>query len=231
MAHAAEFMNEEDGRGAAAGVLRRQAAFRAAERHSRRVRRLKALALCGSLAGLVALILVGVFNPFDHLPGHIAIARARLNGSQITMEKPQLSGFKRDGRPYRMSAASGVQNIKTPWIVTLHDINASLTMPDASLVHLVSRKGVYDSKKGFMRLSHSVRIVSSAGYVARLKSADIDLKAGAIASRRPVTVLTRAATIAADALAISDSGADVTFRGDVKTTLLHSGPAGSAREP
>lgn len=220
MTHAAKVMIKSEGVPIHSSSLSRRAAFRAAERNSNRVRWLKIVILCGSLAGLGGLLAVGFYDPFGRIPGHISIGRATLNGSRITMEKPKLSGYRRDGRPYELLAASGVQDIKKPSIVDLNDIDAHMTMPDQSVIRVVSRAGIYDSKKNFMRLPHAVRVTSTAGYDARLKSADLDFKAGTIVSRQKVTVAARSATIAADALVISNSGTVVVFQGDVQSTLV-----------
>lgn len=212
-------------------AARRLAAFRQAERHSRRVRRLKIAIMLGSLAAVAGLVAAWAFDPFDRIPGRISVGGATLNGSLITMEEPKLTGYKRDGRPYELLAASAVQNIRTPGVVTLNDINARLTMSDDSVVHLISSMGIYDSKKDVMHLPHQVTVTSDAGYHARLASAYLDFKAGAIISRQPVTVSTRTAVIAAKALAISDSGSIVVFTGDVRSTLIGRGSPNIEKSP
>jgi lipopolysaccharide export system protein LptC len=229
MAHAAEFMNDPEGLSPSV-LRRRRAAFGAAARHSRRVRWLKVAILCGSLAGIAALLVIGLYDPFGRIPGHISIGGASLNGSQVTMEKPKLTGYKRDGRPYELLAASGVQNLKTPSLVQLNEIDAHMTMPDDSVVRLVSSQGLYDSKTDFMRLPHAVRVTSNAGYDARLQSADLDFKAGTIVTTQPVTVAARSATIAADALAIAENGKVVVFTGNVRSTLVRGVEAAKAKE-
>jgi lipopolysaccharide export system protein LptC len=205
----------------------RMAAFDAARRHSRRVLRLKTAIVAGSLLAVAALAVVGLFNPFDRIPAGISIGRATLNGAKITMEHPKLSGFRRDGRPYRLLAASGVQDIKNPTVVELNEIDAQVTMPDKSVIHLRAPQGVYDSVKDFMRLPRDIRVVSTAGYDARLKSADLDFKAGAIVSHEPVVVTTGSSRIAAEAMSISGNGDLVVFAGDVRSTLASGAKAPS----
>lgn len=230
MAHAAEFMIDPDEFPGPSVLRRRRAAFRAAARHSRLVRWLKIAILCGSLAGVAGLLMVGLYDPFGRIPGHISIGGASLNGSQVTMEKPKLTGYKRDGRPYELLAASGVQDLKTPSLVQLNEIDAHITMPDDSIVRLVSSQGLYNSKTDFMHLPNAVRVTSNAGYDARLQSADLDFKAGTIVTGQPVTVTARSATIAADALAIAQSGTVVVFTGNVRSTLIRGAEAPKAKE-
>ena len=198
----------------------RARAFRAAGRHTSRVRWLRRGIFIGSALGVLALIVVAFFDPFSKIPGKISISSATFTGSQISMESPKLSGFRNDGRPYEVRATRGVQDVRTPNTVALEDIEARLTMQDNAVVHLVAPEGVYDSSKDFMRFSHAVHITSDAGYDARLKSADADFKAGTVVSKDPVTVATKNATIAADRLTITQSGAVITFEGHVDSTLL-----------
>jgi lipopolysaccharide export system protein LptC len=202
------------------GAGSRRSAFRAAGVHSARVRWLRRGILVVSAVGILALLAVTLFDPFSKIPGRISISQATLNGSRITMELPKLSGFRADGRPYEVRASSGVQDIKTPSIVELNDIEARVTMSDNAVVRLASAKGVYDSSKDFMRFTQDVRITSEAGYDVRLKTAEMDFKAGTVISRDPVTVATRNITIASDRLSIAQGGNVIVFDGNVQSTLL-----------
>ena len=197
----------------------RVAAFGAAKRHSRRVRRLKIAIVFGSACAFAGLLLVAVYDPFGRIPAGISVGRAGLNGSKITMEHPKLSGYKRDGRPYQLLAASGVQDIKKPSVVELNEIDARVTMPDNSVVRLRAPDGVYDTVKDFMQLQRDIRVTSSSGYDARLKSADLDFKAGTIVSRDPVAVETHSSNIAANSMTISENGNTIVFIGNVRSTL------------
>ena len=95
----------------------RRKAFHAAGRHSNRVRVLKRMIVIVCLCAAAALALIAFFNPFAHLPKGLEIGAASLSGSRITIEHPRLSGYRDDGRPYDLRAASGAQDIGKPNII------------------------------------------------------------------------------------------------------------------
>ena len=212
-----------------AATSNRSRAFKAAGRHSSRVRWLRRGILLGSGVAVLALVVIAFFDPFGKIPGKISISSATLNGSRITMEQPKLAGFRNDGRPYEVRATRGIQDVRSPNIVELEDIEARVTMQDSGVVRLVAPQGVYDSQKDFMRFSRTVHITSESGYDARLQTADADFKTGNVVSKDPVTVATKNATIAADRLAIAQNGAVITFEGHVTSTLLPQ-PAAADRK-
>jgi lipopolysaccharide export system protein LptC len=228
MTHAAGYMDDFEGSGLPP-TRERAAAFDAARRHSRRVSRLKILIVCGSAFAICALAFVSLDDPFGRLPKNVSIQGAALSGTKITMEHPKLTGFKRDGRPYQLLALSGVQDIRSPSVVELNEIDARVTMPDKSVLRLQAPQGVYDTVKDFMRLRRNIRVTSTSGYDARLTSADLDFKAGTIVSQDPVTVITASSTIAADAMSITGNGAAVIFTGDVRSTI--ASPSKAAAPP
>ena len=114
----------------------RRDAFRAAGRHTARVRLLRRVVLAGALLGSAGVIAFAFFNPFRiAIPG-VSIDGVGLSGSRVTMQHPKLTGFRSDGRPYDLVASSAVQDAKTPSQLELHDIDAHVTMADQSVVHI-----------------------------------------------------------------------------------------------
>ena len=200
----------------------RGAQFRAAQRHSTRVRRLRLFIIAG--CGLAVLALAGraFFDPFSKVPGNLSIARSALNGTRVTMELPKLSGFRADGRPYDVRAASGVQDIRTPNVIELKDLDAKFETTTKTEIHVAAPKGIYDSAKDFMKLESDIRITSDTGYDIRMHNADVDFKAGNIVSREPVSVVMNGGTINADALVVNENGGRITFEGHVRTILRNT---------
>src|SRR5215469_9964962 len=75
-------------------------AFRSARRHSRLVRILR-IALPVTVVGTLAfMVLITWFNPLRMLKLPINIDNLVVSGTQITMERPRLSGFTHDARAY-----------------------------------------------------------------------------------------------------------------------------------
>lgn len=210
-------MTVNNGRRATLAAERSQA-FRAAGRHSSRVTFLRRSIFAAAALGLVALVWIGVFNPFAAPVPAVSIKGTNLDGTRITMEQPRLSGYRRDGRPYEVTAASGVQDIRQPNVIELNNLDARIGMADQSTVHVVSPAGVYDSLREFMDFKSAVKI-KSASYDIDLKSAKMDFKAGTLASDQDVKVLLSSGEIFAERMNIVDNGQNIVFEGNVRSSF------------
>lgn len=205
-------------------IADRAQAFRDAARHTRLVKLLRRGIVFGSI-GLVTVI-VGwpLLAPMGKLPGGVTINQATLNGTRVMMDQPKLNGSRRDGRPYEVRARSGVQDIRTPKIIELNEIDATVQTADGSSVRVVAPAGVFDSGTDHMRLttattSERIRITSTSGYDALMRSAEMDFKKGDVASKDPVEVTLKNGSVNADSLEILGHGAHVTFTGNVKSII------------
>jgi lipopolysaccharide export system protein LptC len=208
--------------------------FRSARRHSRIVRMLRRVIPIGSLVAFIGLIVLPFINPFGPLSG-LSVGPINLSGSRVTMEMPKLTGFRKDNRPYEVTATSASQDIRKPNLVDLTDMKARLEMESSGWVRLESKKGTFDSQKEQMQLNGDIKVITDTGYQAFLKSADIDFKAGTILSREPVRVSMGETTITADTLDVTDNGKVIVFAGRVSTLISHGEQAtvggGPARGP
>jgi lipopolysaccharide export system protein LptC len=224
-----------DSRGDAPRRLDRGGAYRAARRHSARVRLLRWAIPLGCLLAVGGLVGVMVFDPFSKvLPGNISIGSLGLNGTRVTMELPKLSGYRQDGRRYDVRAASGVQDIKVPNVIELNQMDATFETSDANRVRVLAPLAIYDSGKEFMEMRGDVRVTSASGFDIRMRNADVDMKAGSIRSQEPVHVIMPRGTVDSDRIDIANGGQQVTFDGNVVTVLVpaetEAGPA-SKRVP
>ena len=208
----------------------RAAAFRAASTHSTRVRRLRKVIIAGCALAAAGILVRAFYDPLSQIPGNLTLASATLNGTRVTMEKPKLSGFRKDGRPYEVRANTGVQDIRTPNIIELNDLEAKFETASRALVRVSALQGVYDSGKDFIHMMDNIRIVSESGYDIRMKDADVDFKLGNIVSRQPVTVVMTSGMIAANALTVTDNGDTIIFDGDVRSSFNPPKIGGSAGE-
>lgn len=209
-----------NGHSVAAGT-RAASAFRAARRHSRVVRLFrKAIPVCAILA-LGVFVLGPILNPFSTIGG-LSMGPISLSGSKVTMEKPKLTGFRKDNRPYEVTAISAAQDIRKPNVVELNMMNARLETEQGGWVRLESKSGIFDSQKEQMQLNDNIKVATDAGYEAFLKSADIDFKAGTIRSKEPVQVNMGTIRITADTLDVSDNGKIIVFNGRVNTVIDNS---------
>ena len=220
---------------ASQGDARRRAArggaYRAAQRHSAHVRVLRWAIPAGCVLAIAGLLTVTLFDPFSKLPANVSISSMGLSGTRVTMELPKLSGYRQDGRRYDVRAASGVQDIKVPNVIELNQMDATFETGDKNRVRVIAPFAVYDSGREFMQMSGDVGVTSESGFDIRLKSADVDMKVGAIHSGEPVHVIMPRGTVDSDRLEITGGGQMVTFDGNVHTHLIPAqGPEGARNE-
>lgn len=202
----------------------RAQAFRTAARHTRLVRFLRRAIVFGSIALVVGVAGGSWLFSGGKLPGGVTINQATLNGTRVMMDSPKLNGFRRDGRPYEVRARSGIQDIRTPKIIELTEIEATIQTADGASVRIIAPAGVFDSGADKMRLTtganaHRIRISSTEGYDALMRSADMDFKRGEVTSREPVEVTLKNGAVNADSLEIQGHGAQVTFTGNVRSVI------------
>lgn len=208
--------------------LSRDRAFRAAVRHTKRVRAARLLMLFGALLGVVGIVGFAFFNPFRIAIPSVSIESLGLNGSKITMDKPKLEGFKSDGRPYSVTAVTAVQDARQPNVLELHGIDGHFTTADKSVVHIVSPLGNYDSSKETMTFKHEVRLTGDNGLDVKMKSAYVEFKAGMVDTREPLIVVLPSGTISADTMHMVDNGKQITFEGGVHSVMLPAAAVASA---
>jgi lipopolysaccharide export system protein LptC len=199
--------------------------FKAAHRHSARVRLFRRAAIAGSLLAITLISAVALLNPFRHLPGEMSVGRAALDGTKITLDFPKISGVQADGRPFEVKARSGNQDTTAPHIIELLGIDSKIGAPDAS-TWVSAARGIYDSLHDKMTLEGDIRIKSSTGYDMWMRTARIDFATGGLVSEEPVRVILDGGTIAAKQLYVSDNGHKVSFGGEV-TSMIDTG----AQEP
>ena len=211
---------------ARAPPIDRARAFRDAGRHSARVRLLRwgivacALALAGGLGASAWLGRLGRGSV------DMSLARATLDGTRVTMESPRLNGFRKDGRPYEVRARAGVQDVRTPKIIELSGVEATLQTADRAAVRVVAPEGVFDSGADLMRLSGGaggagvVRLTSASGFDVELRNAEMDFKTGALRSGEPVKVRMTNGVVDADSLDVAGNGAAVSFIGNVRSVIV-----------
>lgn len=205
-------------------MVDRARAFRDAARHSARVRLLRRGIVLGSAALVAGVVGWSALAPSGRLPGGVTINQATLNGTRVMMDLPKLNGFRRDGRPYEVRARSGVQDIRTPKIIELNEIDATVQTAEGSTVRILSPKGIFDSGADHLRLdagsvNDGIRITSTSGYDVVLRTADMDFRKGDVTSADPVVLKLTNGSVSADALHIQGHGTVVTFTGNVKSTI------------
>ncbi|MFG1261494.1 MULTISPECIES: hypothetical protein [Xanthobacter] len=191
--------------------------FTKARRHSARVRWIKRLVPVTIIVAVLGIGAVSILSrlklsidlPFDI--GHLT-----LSGSRLTMELPKLSGFTDDNRGYRITAKTAVQDLTRPDVIELSDIEARLELADKGWASVNARTGSFDTKKQFITLGDGVDLAMNGGYGGKLEDADVDIKAGTIATAHPVVFTYLDGKLVADRLDVTDRGARALFQGHVQ---------------
>lgn len=194
-------------------------AFKAAGKHTARVRFLRRATLFIAVIAVALVLGVAFFDPFRRLPKNISIGQVSVNGTRVTVATPKISGYQTDGRPYEVKARSGAQDTTTPSILELSEVDANVGMMDESTVQVTAAHGVYDGTKQKMALQGNVRIWNEIGYDIRASAATIDFEGGVLASDEPVQVLLNGGTVSANQMDIRDNGHKVSFAGAVKSFI------------
>jgi lipopolysaccharide export system protein LptC len=202
------------GSGPAAGP---RGAFGVAQRHSRRVRILRYAVPAVAVLALVALALYALFDPFRARDVSVDVGTLSVAGDTLTMELPRLTGFNKRQQSYNVTAKTAQQKITAPGLIDLTDLKAIISMPDKTTATLTASAGRFDSTAEFLTLRETVRVTSTKGYAANLKSASVDFKAGTVRSKDPVEVELESGLVKAGSLAVEGGGDVITFAGGVST--------------
>lgn len=198
----------------------RDAAFRAAKRHSRRVRILRWALPSAALGGLVLIALVVWFDPlrfYRNLP--IEFGRITITDNKLTIEAPKLTGFTQDRRPYSVTAESAAQDLSQSNIIELAGIHGQVELANRGETDMRAKNGVYDMKAGNLQLTRGIEITATGGYHIWLTDAFVEVRKGHIVTKNPVKAVFPDGSLEAARLEIFNHGDRVRFDGGVVMTL------------
>jgi lipopolysaccharide export system protein LptC len=196
----------------------RQAAFRAARRHTLMVQVLRRAIPITAFAAVVWLVATPFLAPLRGLPS-VTLGAVGISNGKVKMETPRLSGYRKDNRPYEVTATAALQDIRNPTKVELETLTARIQMEREGWVTVKSKTGLFDTQQEKLRLVDDVGIRTETGYDIRMRTADIDFKAGTVVSKEPVKVTLDTTTIDADSLDVKDNGALIVFEGRVRAYI------------
>lgn len=199
--------------------LSRAHAYTKARRHSILVRALKRAIPIISILSIVLMVGYAYFDPFRNMGG-LTLGPISLSGSQITMQSPKLTGFRKDGQPYEVIASAATQDARQPTMVQLKDLRGKIATDDkGGIAHLHADSGYFDTQKENLNLQENVSVKMNNGQQILLNSAAIDFKAGTVISQEPVTVKLQSGTIEAQGLEVSENGKVLVFTGRVHSVF------------
>ncbi len=191
--------------------------FARAERHSRRVRRMKmvlpALAVL-AVSGFAAWTYLGT----PSLEG-VSVEGAALSDGKLVMANPKLDGFTRENLPYTMTAARAIQSLDNTGVIALEKIDAKLPVSAQTTATVVADSGIYDNNANTLVLDSAVRVTTNDGLEATLQSALLDIGGGGLRTDDPVDIVRQGSRITADSMQIESGGKVLIFERRVKVNL------------
>ena len=196
-------------------------AYAQARRHSSRVRLLRRAIPVGAGLAVTAVVAFAWLDPMGKLGAAVTLGPVSVSGTKVVMENPRLSGYRKDARPYEVTASTALQDVRKPTLVELKGMRGRIALDDGSgTARLEAGAGVFDTQKEQLSLAEGVRVSTDQGHEARLRTAAIDFKAGTVTSREPVTVLIPNGSVEAEGgVEISDNGKVISFLGGVRAVF------------
>lgn len=192
------------------------ARYRAAQRHSARVRMLKILLPTVSFVAVVAF--VAYFYIVPRLPANFGAASIDVSNNAIVMQDPHVSGYLSGGRSYELKADRAEQSLANTKVVTLHNIGATIGMGKGETARIKAEAGTYYSDAERIVLDKQISFDTTTGIEGTLENADIDLKSGTMTSNKPLAFRSQGSEIRANGVSVHDRGQSISFSNGVKVT-------------
>lgn len=197
----------------------RESAFPDALRHTARVTRLRRWILWGA-GGVVCVVGLGLLvSSLRFLPANLSLARVALKGSRIVIESPKLVGYRKDGRPYEVRAAVGVQDLTNPDVFELEKLEVRVENARDNSILLTAATGVYNRKSDHADMAGGVNIADGKNFEMLLEAAAMDFKASVMSSNKPVTLKIDGGEVKARSVEFSQKERRATFSGGVHSVL------------
>jgi len=203
--------------------------FRRAARHSRHVQMLRVgIPLGIVLGGFAAFVVMTWLDPLRALARlPVDLGGLVISGTKITMQQPRLVGFTKDDRSYTVNARAAAQDVTNPDVLELQDITGTMEMQDKSVLQVVARSGLYETKADKLTLQQNI-LITSASYEGRLTEAVIEIHKGNVTSDKPVELKMPQGIVTANRLQVFNSGEVIRFEGNVNMLLSLDTPTGKA---
>lgn len=194
----------------------RAAAFAAARRHTRRVRFLRRALPVGCVAILAGFVMLARSPIPEGLD--FAAARTTISGGAVVMHEPQLTGYDKQHRSFRVTADTASQKLTRPDQVQLNEVVAEIQSLDRGDITITAGGGDLDNSANRLWLYDGVVVDSADGYRILLENVDVQVKDKGLTSDRPVKIIYEEGETTAETLRVIDEGKLVVLEGRVKTT-------------
>ena len=191
--------------------------FAKARRHSKVVAILKKLLPAGAVFVVLSFATSAIisYNPIAEQ----LISQVGLEDGKLVMKEPEMAGFDKNERAYKVQAHRAIQDLTKPGTVELEKIDATLPIGTSAFAHVDADAGTYDTKSEKLNLRKNITVKSARGMNIAMEEADIDMKTGEMVSQKPVSVVSDDADISADSVSVHDNGKRIVFKRRVKMTI------------
>lgn len=205
----------------------RSRAFTSAARHSARVKWLRRLIIVGAIGTSAGVVWYSWFRASDPVETHFSLESIGISSDKVTMVRPHMTGVRRDGRPYEVTADSGVQSPGNPNRTDLTNLDARLRLSDDGETRVLGDRGIYDSGAQTLDLSGHVHI-KGVNYDLAMKSGAINFKTNALSSSEPVRLDFDGGWVSSDQMAMTPNGEQIIFIGNVQSQFKSASEDGAA---
>jgi lipopolysaccharide export system protein LptC len=195
----------------------RTKAFRAAKRHSARVRMLRLL------LPICAVFAIGLY----FMPSRVVVPikdgeasfEPEVSTGGLKMVNPRIKGVHEKYGVYDIKADSSTQQAKNPELMNLNTITAEITSKEGEKTILTAPSGIYHSKQEELTFDNGVVIGGEAGISGTLKTATAFMQANKLISHDPVDLAFHGTTIKAQSMTLYSSEGRAIFEGNVRVHL------------
>lgn len=196
---------------------RGEEAFLRAERHSRRVRRLKFV--LPAAAAILAVVFVGYSFLASGSRSGLDIIKTSIENGAVVMANPELNGFTGDNLPYSLTADRARQPLGDSDIIELEGIHANVPVDADKFADITAASGTYNRGENKIDIDSELILKISSGITARLQSAKVDIDSNSLTTSKPVKVELDGTEIAADSFAATEGGKVFVFKERVRVTI------------
>ena len=169
-------------------------------------------------AVVLALVVMFMFYAglFERTEGALTAKPGELSEAANVGEL-KFTGYDKKNQAYAITSDAAEQDEERPNIVHLKKVNAEMKLSGSGdVVFVTADKGTLDTEADTVRLDDNVRLKSTSGFTAELRTALVQLKKGEVNSGEPVVVHTPDGTIWANGLDLWERGKRIVFKDRVR---------------
>jgi lipopolysaccharide export system protein LptC len=196
---------------------RDDSAYENARRHSRRVRWLKALLPAAAILGLLGFVGWSYLS-VPSIEG-VSVGGAAFTDGKLVMANPKLDGHTKDNLPYTMTAARAIQDASQTGKIMLEEIDAKLPIDAKNTANVIAASGIYDNENNTLKIDSAIKLTTTDGMVANLRSADVNMATGTMTTQDPVKISMNRTLIEADTMNVTDNGKVMVFERRVRVNI------------